>query len=183
LKAFHIKNRKETRIMENMIAVTKEDIEQALSEAIFARTYNFNLHSFGSGECTLMIPYQECCIERPGGIVAGAVFMTAADVAMWLAIMTMLGKSPMTVTTDLKTAFISSAKHEDVKCSANILKMGRSLIYGVAECTNMQNKLLTHHTVTYMRLSGAVNRTESGREGNSRAVCGDISLGRSCGPE
>jgi len=169
--------------MEKKLAVTKEDLEQALSEAVFARSYNFNLQSFGGGECILIIPYQECCIERPGGIVAGAVFMTAADVAMWLAIMTMLGKSPLTVTTDLKTAFISSAKHEDVKCSANILKMGRSLIYGVAECTNMQNKLLTHHTVTYMRLNGAVNRSTSGQENNSQAVCGDLLFGRSCGPE
>ena len=39
-------------------------------------------HSFASGECTLDMPFQEA-IERPGGIVSGSVFMTAADVAKW----------------------------------------------------------------------------------------------------
>jgi acyl-coenzyme A thioesterase PaaI-like protein len=32
------------------------------------------------------MPFQKA-IERPGGIVSGSVFMTAADLAMWLAIM------------------------------------------------------------------------------------------------
>lgn len=135
-----------------MPAVTEDELKQALSEAAFAGIYNFSIYSFRSGECTLIVPFKEC-LERPGGIVAGPVFMTAADVAMWLAIMTILGKSPTTVATDLKTAFLSPAKNEDIKCTANILKMGKSLIYGVAECSNMQNRRLTHHTVTYIRLS------------------------------
>jgi len=70
---------------------------------------------------------------------------------MWLAIMTLLGKSNLTVTTELKTAFLSPAKQEDVKCTANVLKLGKSLIYGVAECSNEADKLLTHHTITYIR--------------------------------
>lgn len=137
--------------MENKPAVTEEELKQALLQASFARIYNFNLHSFGSGECTITIPFQEH-LERPGGLVAGPVFMTAADVAMWLAIMTVLGKCPMTVTIELNTAFLNAAKREDIKCAARILKMGKSLIYGVAECSNMENKQLTHHTITYIRL-------------------------------
>jgi len=137
--------------MEHTIEVTEEELKQALSEAAFARIFNFSLQSFGSGECTLMIPFQDY-LERPGGIVAGSIFMTAADVTMWLAIMTLLGRrGSMAVTTELKTAFLSAAKQEDVKCTANILKMGKSMIYGTAECCNMEGKLLTHHTITYFR--------------------------------
>jgi len=112
---------------------------------------DFKLHSFASGECTLVMPFQKE-IERPGGIVSGSVFMTAADVAMWLAIMTQLGKDALTVTTEMKTAFLNSARQEDVQCTAKILKLGKSLIYGVAECSNGAGKLLTHHTITYIRL-------------------------------
>jgi uncharacterized protein (TIGR00369 family) len=137
--------------METKLAVTEEELIQILLGSAFAKIYNFELHSFGSGECTLWMPFQES-IERPGGIVAGAVFMTAADVAMWLAIMTLLGKDAMTVTTELKTTFLNSAKREDVKCTAKILKLGKSLIYGVAECNNMAGRLLTHHTITYTRI-------------------------------
>ncbi len=138
--------------MECQIEVTEEELKQALSESAFAGIYNFNLQSFGSGECTLLIPFQEY-LERLGGIVAGPVFMTAADVTMWLAIMTLLGRArgSTTVTTELKTAFLRPAKQEDVKCRANILKMGKILIYGVAECRNMEGKILTHHTITYIR--------------------------------
>jgi len=137
--------------METKLAITEEELIEALSGSAFAKIYKFRLHSFGNGECTLLMPFQES-IERPGGIVAGSVFMTAADVAMWLAIMTLLGKDAMTVTTELNTAFLNSAKREDIKCTAKILKLGKSLIYGVAECNDMAGRLLTHHTITYIRI-------------------------------
>jgi len=114
--------------VETGLAVTEEDLKQVLSESAFARVYNFKLQSFASGKCTLTIPFQKD-LQRPGGIVAGTIFMTAADVAMWLAIMTLLGKSQVAVTAELNTTFLSSAKQEDVKCKAHILKLGRTLIY------------------------------------------------------
>ncbi|HEU4387421.1 MAG TPA: PaaI family thioesterase [Blastocatellia bacterium] len=136
--------------MESNLAITEEEIDQVLAESPFAGIYNFKLRSIGDGECTLRIPFQER-LERPGGLVAGSVFMTAADVAMWLAIMTRLGRDALTVTAELKTTFLRSAKREDVDCAARILKMGKSLIYGVVECRNMTGDLLTHHTVGYAR--------------------------------
>jgi len=136
--------------METRLAVTEEELVQVLSESAFAKIYNFKLQSFGKGECTLLMPFDKS-IERPGGIVAGSVFMTAADTAMWLAIMTLLGRDAMTVTTELKTTFLNSARQEDVKCTAKILKAGKSLLYGVAECSDMEDRLLTHHTITYIR--------------------------------
>ena len=132
------------------LAVTEEDLKHVLSESAFAKIYDFKLQSFGMGKCVLAVPFQPA-LERPGGIVAGSVFMTAADVAMWLAIMTVLGKDASTVTTELKTTFLSPARQEAVTCTAEILKLGKSLIYGVAECSNGIGKLLTHHTITYIR--------------------------------
>lgn len=89
--------------------------------------------------------------ERPGAIVAGQTFMAAADVAMWLAIITQLGASDGSVTAEMKTNFLNVARQEDVLCHAKVLKLGRRLVYGVAECTNSSGKLLTHHTITYIR--------------------------------
>jgi len=132
------------------LAVTEEELTQVLAQSAFARIYGFKLDSFGNGECTVAMPFQPE-LERPGGIVAGAIFMAAADVAMWLAIMTLLGKEVQTVTSELKTAFLKSAKQEDVICTAKILKLGKTLIYGVAECRNRSDELLTHHTITYIK--------------------------------
>jgi acyl-coenzyme A thioesterase PaaI-like protein len=77
--------------------------------------------------------------------------MAAADVAMWLAVVTRLGPHDMSVTGELHTAFLSAARREDFFCSARIVKLGRRLIYGVAECASGGGRLLAHHTVTYVR--------------------------------
>ncbi len=131
-------------------AVTKEDLSQVLASAPFAAIYGFEIASFGEGECSIWVPFQ-AALERPGGIVSGAVFMAAADVAMWLAIKTRLGVADGSVTAEMKTNFLAAAKNEDFSCTARILKCGQRLIYGVAECLSTDGKLLTHHTLTYIR--------------------------------
>jgi uncharacterized protein (TIGR00369 family) len=108
------------------------------------------LKAIADGECTLHVPFQEA-FERPGGIVSGQVFMAAADVAMWLAIMTKLGTADKSVTVEMTTAFLNGARQEDFQCTATILKLGKRLVYGVAECVNYTGKRLTHHTMTYAR--------------------------------
>lgn len=132
------------------LAVTEAELRQLLAETPFTRGYEFKVGAIGDGMCTLEVPFQEA-FERPGGIVSGQVFMTAADVAMWLAIMTRFGKADMSVTAEITTAFLSAAKQENFHCTARVLKWGRRLIYGVAECVNGGGKLLTHHTITYSR--------------------------------
>ena len=77
--------------------------------------------------------------------------MAAADVAMWLATMTKLGTSEAAMTAEMKTNFLNGARAEDFLCRAKILKLGKRLIFGTAECVNGEEKLLTHHTITYIR--------------------------------
>ena len=138
-------------MMASGLAVTTDELNQVLSSSPFARIYGLKLDSFATGECTLVMPFQES-LERPGGIVSGSVLMTAADAAMWLAIMTRLGKDAMTVTSGMTTAFLSSAKREDVRCTARVLRLGKRLVYGVADCGNEAGSLISHHTITYARL-------------------------------
>jgi len=121
-----------------------------LSQVGSTNHYGFQLYSFGDGECTLLAPFRKD-FERPGRVVAGPLFMAAADVAMWLAIITRLGISDGSVTAEMKTNFLNAAREEDILCHAKILKLGGRLVYGVAECTNREGKLLTHHTISYIR--------------------------------
>jgi len=83
--------------------------------------------------------------------VSGQVFMAAADVAMWLAIKTKLGMTDSSVTAEMKTNFLGTAKREEFRCTAKVMKLGRRLIYGVAECVDSNARLLSHYTVTYIR--------------------------------
>jgi uncharacterized protein (TIGR00369 family) len=136
------------------LAVTQTELAQLLAAVPFARLYGFTLTGMGDGECTIAVPFQNV-FDRPDGIVSGPVFMTAADVAMWLAIKTQLGLADGSVTAEMKTSFLNGAKSEDITCTARVLKCGRRLIYGVAECSNARGTLLTHHTLTYIRHHGA----------------------------
>jgi uncharacterized protein (TIGR00369 family) len=132
------------------LAVTDAEIRQLLKETAFAKLYGFQLLELGDGQCSIAIPFQES-FERPGGIVSGPVFMAAADIAMWVAIKTKLGLSDASVTVEMKTNFLSGAKREDIQCNSKLLKVGRRLIYGTAECVSADGRILTHHTLTYIR--------------------------------
>ena len=102
----------------------------------------------GDGMCELLVPYL-AEHDRPGGIVSGQVYMHAADVAFWFAVKTRLGTAAEYVTSSMTTAFLGSARGQELTCRARVIKSGRRLIYGEAEC-RAGERVLTHHTLTYV---------------------------------
>ena len=128
--------------------VTLEELSRLVAESAFLRPFGFLVQSCGPGECTLVAPYA-VSHERPGGVVNGMVIMGAADVAMWLAIMTERGLAEQWVTSDMKTAFLRGARETDVTCVARVLKLGKRTAYGTAECHGANGELLAHHVLTY----------------------------------
>jgi uncharacterized protein (TIGR00369 family) len=130
------------------LACTLDQLTQVLASAAFLKPYGFVVQSCAPGECTVVVPYA-ASLERPGGIVSGLAIMGAADVAMWLAIMTRRGTTEQWVTTDMKTAFLSSAREADICCVARLLKLGKRTAYGTAECRDTGGHLLAHHVISY----------------------------------
>lgn len=128
-----------------------EQLNAVLAESAFLAPYGFFVRSCEVGQCTLIVPFS-ASLERPGGIVSGMTIMGAADVAMWLAIMTQRGTGEHWVTTDMKTAFLRSARQENVVCVARTLKLGKRTAYGTAECSNERGELLAHHVISYARV-------------------------------
>ncbi len=136
------------------LPVTVEELQKLLShETAFTRTYSFVVSAIAAGSCTLTVPHLPH-FERPGGIVAGQVFMTAADVAMWLAIKTLRGLDDPSVTSHMQTQFLRSARGEGFTCEAVVLSHGRRTVYGTAECRSPGGGLLAHHTLTYVTPQG-----------------------------
>jgi uncharacterized protein (TIGR00369 family) len=136
--------------MSRTLALTIEEAERLLKETPFTRSYGFRVQSLSEGECVMNVPFQKS-FERPDGLINGGVYMVAADVALWLAILARIGIHERAVTADLQTSFVNGAREEDVRCTARVLKFGKRLIYGAAECANPEGKLLTHHSLTYIR--------------------------------
>ena len=136
------------------LAATKRQLQALLERSRFVRSYGFRMISLDAEAATIELPFRRA-LERPGGIVNGPALMAAADCAMWVAIKSRIGIDRDALTSELNTAFLAPAIAEPVRCTARILKLGKRSIYGVAECHSRAGKLFTHHTVTYVRLSGA----------------------------
>src|SRR3989441_11984008 len=114
------------------LAATEAELRGILEDVAFTRSYGFRLQAIDEGQCTLEVPFQ-AAFERPGGIVSGQVFMAAADVAMWLAIMTRLGSRDGSVTAGMTSAVLGAARREPFRWTARVGKPGRRLVYRVAE--------------------------------------------------
>jgi acyl-coenzyme A thioesterase PaaI-like protein len=129
-----------------------EELNEILGRQEFTRRYRFRVTAAGDGTCELLVPYLPEN-DRPGGIVSGQVYMHAADVAFWFAVKTRLGTDSEYVTSSMTTAFLGAARGHDFTCHARVIKAGRRLIYGDAEC-RAGDKTLTHHTLTYVSAAG-----------------------------
>jgi len=135
------------------LATSPKALQQLLNATPFNRFYRFRVVSAARGSCVIRTPYRPV-LARPDGIVAGIIFIGAADVAMWLAIASRLGTAERAVTVEMKTNFLRSARKEGFLCRARVMKLGRQLVYGTAECYTPSRGVLSHHTLTYMRLPG-----------------------------
>ena len=130
--------------------VTVEQLQKLIDhESAFTKSYGFVVKAASAGSCTLEVPYHPQ-FDRPDGIVSGQVLMTAADVAMWLAIKTLRGIDDPSVTSDMQTHFLERARGEAFTCKAVVIKLGRRTSYGTAECVSSGGTLLAHHTMSYV---------------------------------
>jgi uncharacterized protein (TIGR00369 family) len=130
---------------------SKAALQKLLARAQFVRGYGLKLVSVSDAEATIAMPFRRS-LERPGGTVNGPAFMAAADCAMWIIIKRHIGIQHDAVTLELNTAFLNAARRQTVYCTARILKLGKRIIYGLAECHDRRGKIFTHHAVTYSRI-------------------------------
>jgi uncharacterized protein (TIGR00369 family) len=67
---------------------------------------------------------------RPGGTIAGPALMTLADTSMWVALLAMIGRVPLSVTSHLDIDFLRKPAPRDVIGHARLLKLGKRLAVG-----------------------------------------------------
>jgi uncharacterized protein (TIGR00369 family) len=133
-------------------AVSVTDLNKVLSAASFLEGLGFEAKSCAPGECVLHVPYLPRN-DRPGGVINGMTIMGAADVAMWLAILSARGVHEQWVTTDLKTSFLKAARQEALTCTAKVLKLSQRTAYGTVEIRGANADLLTHHVLSFAKVA------------------------------
>jgi uncharacterized protein (TIGR00369 family) len=87
---------------------------------------------------------------RPGGTVSGPAMFSLADVAIYLAILAMIGPVPLAVTTNCAIDFMRKpAAGVDLTARARILKLGRILAVGDVLIYSQGEAPVARASVTY----------------------------------
>ena len=129
---------------------TREQLQALLDGSDFTREYGMEVRELEIGRCTVEMPFREHYV-RPGGVIPGFIYMTAADVTMWLAIFTLLGeRATLSVTTDMRTSFLAGLVGAPFLCRAHVIDDGEQLLFGTADCVDLTGRVLTHHALTYI---------------------------------
>ena len=104
---------------------------------------------FEAGEIAVLLPYREILL-RPGGTICGPAMMALADIALYGLVLSMIGRAPLAVTTDMTVHFLTRPKPGAVVAEARLLKLGRRLAVGdVLIHSEHDDRPVCHVTGTY----------------------------------
>lgn len=67
---------------------------------------------------------------RPGGTINGPSLMTLADTGLWVALLAMIGREPLSVTSHLDIDFLRKPAPADVIAHTTLHKVGKKLAVG-----------------------------------------------------
>lgn len=132
--------------------ITKEALERfAKEQCPFVEEFEISCEEIGEGYAVARMKYHERYL-RPGRYIAGGMLMTLADMAIYYAILSVVGLKPMTVTNEFKINFLRPAVDGDVLARAEVLKVGKRIVYGEIRLfmAGDQGKLIGHATSSYV---------------------------------
>jgi uncharacterized protein (TIGR00369 family) len=94
-----------------------------------AGAWGVEVMAFADGEATLRLPHRDDLL-RPGGTVSGPALMGLADVAMWVALLSLTGGRDESLTSTLSITFLRPPAPPAVIAEAKVIRKGRTLSYG-----------------------------------------------------
>ncbi|MFQ5993787.1 MAG: PaaI family thioesterase [Acidiferrobacterales bacterium] len=133
-----------------MSRVSIAEFEQIARERVpFMGQLGVKVEQLDEGSARIRVPFRDDFI-RPGGTIAGPVLMGLADLAMYGAVLSLIGPVELAVTTNLNINFLRRPSPGDVIAEARILKLGKRLAVGeVGLFRDGEDELVAHVTTTY----------------------------------
>jgi len=138
------------------VGVTILEAEAFLKEdSPFFEAFGFQIDSLDTKAGIARFVYDEKW-TRPYQIINGGTLMALADAAVYLAIFGRLGIIPLAVTNELKMNFLRPAIGGDVLARAELLKVGRRVVYAAVDVFMDGNpdRLVAHATTSYVLPDG-----------------------------
>ncbi len=135
-----------------MSRITVAEIEELCkAELPWVIDMGMAVEELGEGTCRCRLPFREMFL-RPGGTVSGPALMGLADFAMYVAVLTAIGRVELAVTTNLSINFLRKPKASDVIADCRLIKVGKRLAYGEVFLRSQgdpEDKPVAHVTATY----------------------------------
>lgn len=135
-----------------MPRITPEEMQEITeSQLPWAVDMGLQVESIERGAARVRLPYKDAFL-RPGGTVAGPLLMGMADFAMYVAVLSAIGRVELAVTTNLTCNFLRRPKPADVLGDARMIKVGKRLAYGEVSLFSEGDEAagpVAHVTATY----------------------------------
>ena len=129
--------------------LTAEEVAAFVDEVFPQQAGVFRVASVGPMTAVLTQKIEERHL-RPGGTISGPTMFTIADCAFYVAVLAMIGREALTVTTTLTVNFLRKPPASDLRAEARILKLGRLLATGdVTIFSEGVDGPVAHATATY----------------------------------
>ena len=132
------------------VALDKEALQAFLDEVFPQVKGEFVVECVDEMYVEIRIPIEDKHL-RPGGTVSGPTMFMLADVAVYAAVLSMVGKKALAVTTSCSLDFMRKpAAGKDLLAKCTLLKLGRVLAVGDVLLYSVgEDKPVARSTMTY----------------------------------
>jgi uncharacterized protein (TIGR00369 family) len=133
-----------------MPALTIDELTLLIREGVpLVGNMGVVIDSLGEGTIRVQLPYRADFV-RPGGTVMGPVLFALADVALYGAVLSLIGRVELAVTTSMTINFLRRPAPGAVTAEGRVLKLGKRLAYGeVTLWSDGEDEPVAHVTGTY----------------------------------
>jgi uncharacterized protein (TIGR00369 family) len=110
--------------------ITREELDALIEEQLpWVTQMGMHVETLEQGRCRVRLPYKSEYL-RPGGTISGPAMMSLADYAMYVGVLSEIGRVELAVTTNLTINFLRRPQPGDVLADVRMIKVGRRLAYG-----------------------------------------------------
>jgi uncharacterized protein (TIGR00369 family) len=106
-----------------------EEIAAFLNDVFPGAMENFSIEDVQPMSARIRMPFKPWRL-RPGGTISGPSLMALADTGLWVALLAMIGREPLSVTSHLDIDFLRKPAAADVIAHTTLHKLGRRLAVG-----------------------------------------------------
>jgi uncharacterized protein (TIGR00369 family) len=133
-----------------MTGVTVEEFRGIMRDSLpFAAAFGAEVVEMGDGRAVATLPFKSDFL-RPGGTIGGPLLMMLADLVVYAAVLSAIGRVELAVTTSLTINFLRKPPPAAIRAEAKILKLGSRLaVAEVALFTEGDSDMVAHVVATY----------------------------------